>query len=457
MPSALESGSDSGPSRPRGVSFVAPDIAAAIVQIREKLGGDAVILDIRRQPANGLRRLWQKPQVEVLACLPETSGSGVAPGGGATVPDRTGTEPSVPSTAAKSSQANVGTGFAQEPFSKVPQREAMNRYARAGVASGLGDDGDSLPGSGTVETVAGSDALVPDTFEPSWERRGGTGLTSSRTAIGRESSPGSTERAAGGAAAAEVEPSPWRCRGVFDRLGLVPVVAEKVLSVMQELHGPRRRPPETLMQELVLARAALNRLWKPTPSVAPGGPAPLHVFLGAPGSGKSTALCKWLAQTVLVDSKPARVWRLDGRTVNCSEQVSLYGEILGVEVERTWNGRPDPSVTGFVDLGGADFRDRESVEALAGTLGRLPGATIHLVLNAAYTVPLLMAQARAFSVLPIDDLIVTHLDEEPAWGKLWNLVVGTNFPLHRLGIGQNIPGRFQVATPEHLCGSLFGG
>ncbi len=404
----------SAPSRSRGISFVAPDIAAAIVEIRAKLGSDAVILDIRRQPASGVRRLWQRPQVEVIACLPDDAEPAATPG----------PAPSSAATPAEDADRRAGRTEAPAPYRGVPQREALHRYARSGAPGGA----TSAPDPADPAPVP---ALVDDVFEstvPSRAMASGAPL-----------------------------PGEWRCRAVFERLGLIPVCAERVLATMQEIHGPGRAAPETLTKELVLARAALIKLWRPVPPPETHGAAPLHVFLGAPGSGKSTALCKWLAQTVLIDARPAQVWRLDGRTANASELVSLYGEILGVRVERTWNGRSDPSVTGFVDLGGADFRDRESLDALAGTLARLPGACVHLVLNAAYTVPLLLAQVRAFSSLPIDDLVLTHLDEELAWGKLWNLVLGTNCPLHRLGAGQNIPGRFSVAHPEQLCGSLFGG
>lgn len=403
----------SNPSR--GISFVAPDINAAINDIRAKLGSSAVILDIRRAPARGLGRLWQKPQVEVVACLPETAGETSAP-----VPEprpRPAAPPAAAPTPAQAAPTPAAAPAAPTPVVRlagVPQREALQRYARASVPTdAAGEDSDAV--------------RLPETpVSPSGGSR-------------------------------EPEPqSGWKCSAVFDRLGLNPLHAEQVLLQMREIHGAGRRPPETLAQEITLARTALTKLWREVPEPESIGTAPLHVFLGPPGSGKSTALCKWLAQNTLIDGLPARVWRLDGRITNLSERVSLYAEILGVAAERTWNGRGDPREVGFVDLAGADFQDPEGIDALGETLARLPGASVHLVLNAAYSVPLLLAQARAFSRLPVDDLVLTHLDEEMAWGKLWNLVLGTNYPLSRLSAGQNIPGRFLVARPEVLSGSLFG-
>ncbi len=52
-------------------SFIAGSAEEAVTQIRAKLGPEAVVLNVRPLPANGLARLWQKPLIEVLAYRPE--------------------------------------------------------------------------------------------------------------------------------------------------------------------------------------------------------------------------------------------------------------------------------------------------------------------------------------------------------------------------------------------------
>jgi len=64
---------------------------------------------------------------------------------------------------------------------------------------------------------------------------------------------------------------------------------------------------------------------------------------------------------------------------------------------------------------------------------------------------------RFFSALSLSDIILTHLDEEPRWGKIWNLVFGTNFNLRFFSAGQNIPGEFIPATPDRLFACQFRG
>src|ERR1700722_1281342 len=54
------------------IPFTAASAEEAVAQIRAKLGPEAVVVNVRPLPANGLARLWQKPMIEVLAYRPET-------------------------------------------------------------------------------------------------------------------------------------------------------------------------------------------------------------------------------------------------------------------------------------------------------------------------------------------------------------------------------------------------
>ena len=70
-----------------------------------------------------------------------------------------------------------------------------------------------------------------------------------------------------------------------------------------------------------------------------------------------------------------------------------------------------------MDLPGVDWRSSLAIRELAGQLTRMGSPHMHLVLNGAYDIKVLLAQVRAFSALPLEDLIISHLDEEPHWGR----------------------------------------
>ncbi len=377
-------------------TFLADSVADAVAQIRDTLGPAAVVINVRRLPAEGLARLWQKPRIEVLAHVPEVAAPPVPPPLAAPVLD----EVQLSALAELRAEMREMRDSIQKPATPVgvPPRPVM------------------------VETPA---PAAPEDFAPTtpWEF-----------------SPPAPQRQ-----------GDWRIGSLLEQTGLSPVQAERLVADLCGAHG--EAAPLAFSDEIELAKQALAARWKPARREVSGP----HVFVGPPGSGKTTALCKWLAQVALVEGRPAAVWRLDGHVANTAESLSVFAEILGVPVERCApanNEAPEADVW-FVDLPGVNPHDAGALAQLQQRLASLPGAQVHLVLNAAYETPLLLAQLRAFAAVPIHDVIVTHLDEESRWGKLWNLTLGTNCTLRFLAAGQNIPGEFIPATPDAIFRRQF--
>ena len=261
----------------------------------------------------------------------------------------------------------------------------------------------------------------------------------------------------------------WRSIAWLESLGLLPEFADRLELKLRATHGSK--PPENPIAEWSVVRDTLATFWRPPRHEEDGTGRP-HVFIGPPGSGKTTALCKWLTAAVLRGEHRARVWRLDSETANTAEFLSLHCEMIGVPMERFWDGRgcdASSQLGGndagelfaagrrshaedllFVDLPGVDGHSAAGMKALREVLSSLPAPHIHLVLNAAYETTLLFEQFNCFAPLMPEDLIFTHLDEEHRRAKLWNFVLGTNCSLGWLGGGQKIPGEFHRAESTLL-------
>jgi flagellar biosynthesis protein FlhF len=239
---------------------------------------------------------------------------------------------------------------------------------------------------------------------------------------------------------------------VLRKSGLLPLHTQNVLDRLHSHYG--EIPPSSLGEEIKCTRDVLAASWrKPVPVAAKS----LHVLIGAAGCGKTTYLCKWLTQTVLVEGRSARVWRLDGATANMTESLSVYCEILGTPNERVWQpgGEAITEDIGYIDLPGVDWRKPTAIQDLAKLLKQFGSPHVHLVLNGAYDISILLAQFRAFASLPIDDLVITHLDEESCWGKIWNLILGTNCSIRHFSAGQNIPGDLYEASASMIFARQF--
>jgi flagellar biosynthesis protein FlhF len=243
----------------------------------------------------------------------------------------------------------------------------------------------------------------------------------------------------------------WRSGALLESVGLA---REHVLTV---LNAARRRsggaPPRLFAEETALVREVLRGLW---PAAAPMA-SNRHIFIGPPGSGKTTVACKWLASAVIGQGRRARVWRLDSAVSNTGEFLDLFAETLGVGVERCPDpGRPpDPCEVVLVDLPGVDAHSRPELEDLRGRLAEFRGAAVHLVLNAAYDPGLLLGQARAFRACGYEDILLTHLDEAPRWMTAWNLVLGTSCSVSHISAGKNLPGRLEPVDPDSLLARVF--
>jgi flagellar biosynthesis protein FlhF len=339
--------------------FIADNAAAALAQIHEQLGPEAVVLSVRPMP-QGIAKLWRRrAQIEVVAG----------------VPDKT----SAPEVNCESGTANAALEIRN---SKIETSDADR----------------------------------------------------------------------------------WHSVAWLEMMGLLPVHAGRLQTHLRAVHGDAPDSPD---EEWKMVSGALSRFWlNPTPLYDDA--ARPHVFIGPPGSGKTTALCKWLTIAALLEERAARVWRLDGVTANTAEFLAIHCEMLGVPLERFWSkdlrftnddlraNNPSESQSQIenplwlVDLPGVEITEAPALAALREQIATLPSPRVHLVLNAAYETSALMAQWRAFEACQPEDLIFTHLDEEARRVKLWNFVFGTNCSLRFLGAGQKIPGEFRGASPEFL-------
>ncbi len=370
-------------------TYLAESVADAVSQIRETLGPEAVVLNVRRLPAEGLARLWQNPRIEVLAHVPEKVAAPVAVA--------------------------------------APVLDELQVSALAELRAEMAEMRENFAASASSASLLSSSSSSNFLEKPR-----------TRTKDEDEDEPTKTA-------------CDWRIGSLLEQTGLLPALAESIVAELCEKHGDAA--PVSITDEIDLAEQVLAARWKDSPTKVTG----THVFIGAPGAGKTTALCKWLAQVALVEGRSTAVWRLDGVVANTAESLSVFGEILGVTVERfaPVNGELPEAEVLFVDLPGVNHSDANAVAQLAQRIAALPNAQVHLVVNGAYETSLLLAQVRAFSKLPITDMIVTHLDEESRWGKVWNLALGTNCPVRHLSSGQNIPGDFIAATAEQLFSRQF--
>jgi len=177
-------------------------------------------------------------------------------------------------------------------------------------------------------------------------------------------------------------------------------------------------------------------------------------FLGTPGVGRTTALCKWLAKEVFSRQRMARVLKAEFDRPNPAEGLAVFCEALGLTLDYFAPGHDEapmsssPGLAGgslYADLPGMSLHDPAGNAVLAKFLDREKFDGRVLVLNAAYDSAMLRRAYAAGRDLGATHLVFTHLDELEHWGKLWDfLIEGELTPLF-LATGPSLTGDCEEA------------
>lgn len=247
-----------------------------------------------------------------------------------------------------------------------------------------------------------------------------------------------TARAAASAAQRDM---PTRLPELLRRAGF----SEPALARLQTLPVFAAQAEQPLHHAIAEVGRALRQIVQKRPACAL---TPRVAFLGTPGVGRTTALCKWLSREVFLQRKMARVLKAEFDRPNPAEGLAVFCEALGVTLDYFAPGQDDAgySPSGetqgslFADLPGLSLRSPADNTALSKFLERGRFTSRVLVLNAAYDAAMLRRAYAAGRDLGATHLVFTHLDELEHWGKLWDfLLEGELTPLF-LATGPSLSG-----------------
>lgn len=147
-------------------------------------------------------------------------------------------------------------------------------------------------------------------------------------------------------------------------------------------------------------------------------------FLGSAGSGRTTALCKWLGIEVFRNESKGRVAHVEFERPNPAGSLPVLCEALGVPFSRYAAGERPKSEAGFTyfDLPSVSLGDPAENASLARFLERERVEQRVLVLNMAYDQAVLRSTYAAGRVLGATHLAFTHLDEVQQLGRVWEFL-----------------------------------
>lgn len=284
-----------------------------------------------------------------------------------------------------------------------------------------------------LEVVAQVDPLPPPLAASAEAARGGDG--GGATDGAERSEPPVARPAAQGA------PTP-QLGGLLRRSGLT----ETALNRLQAAQGW----DELTRMPLHRALAETSRLLRAHAEARPERtPISRAAFLGTAGVGRTTALCKWLAQDVFRRARLGHVVSVEFERPNALGPLPVFSEALGVPLAHFPCATQPALPGGFVyfDLPGIAAGGLSANRALADFLDREQIAERVLVLNAAYDRASLREAYATGRDLGATHLVFTHLDEVPQWGKLWDYLFDPEIEPLFLSTGPSLTGDCEEDVP----------
>lgn len=180
-------------------------------------------------------------------------------------------------------------------------------------------------------------------------------------------------------------------------------------------------------------------------------------LLGAPGVGKTTTLCKFLAHEVFMNKTTPCVLKVENGIPNPDDALRIFCEVVGVTLYRETESLPEISKDRplFLDFPGLSISEVDEWREAKDVLDLLNVKTRVLVVNGAYDRDIINKSIRNARHLNATHLAITHYDEISNSTKLWPVVLNSMLVPICVCDGQNVTGDFSTSVLNQLISKTF--
>jgi flagellar biosynthesis protein FlhF len=193
----------------------------------------------------------------------------------------------------------------------------------------------------------------------------------------------------------------------------------------------------------------------------------IMIFVGPTGVGKTTTLAKLAARFLykLRDTSKIGMITLDSFRVGAAEQLNTYAKIMQIplimlkdpnELSNAIKRLGSPELI-LIDTPGSSQYDKKMIELTKSYFDNNPDIKIekNLILPTNIKSSDLKEIYNEFSILDIDNIIFTKLDETKSFGNIIDFSYEIKKPLTYFSIGQNVPDDLIVSNDDYLIDCFF--
>ena len=402
-----------GPGRMELRKFVAPTMSECLAQVKNELGGAAVILSTRTLHERRLLGLVKRESIEITAgrgmrTMPRRPRPAVLQAGG--LLNAIG-----PVGLHNAGRADApGVSRAAGPCRDLLNTPAAASAAYLGVTQEIGDL-KKLVGDLTRHVRAGKSPDVPE--------------------------------------------STFDCYSAMRQQQVCEEVARDVCLAADKLATDQQRKDAAAMSKLVRGEiekrlpvgGGIRRTAKGRPQVI--------ALVGPTGVGKTTTIAKLAANLKYQDNQKVGLITIDTYRIAAIDQLRKYAEIIKTPVAVVASAAEIKDAIArmgdfdyvLIDTAGRSPKDAPRLEELKALLDAAAPDEVHLVLSTTCGTESTKLALQRFSGVRADRLIFTKLDEAAEVGMVLNVCGCTRLPLSYVTHGQAVPSDIETASAAKLA------
>ena len=195
-----------------------------------------------------------------------------------------------------------------------------------------------------------------------------------------------------------------------------------------------------------------------------GKPAVI-TFIGPTGVGKTTTIAKLSSLFILRQGKKVGLITADTYRIAAVEQLKTYSEILSVPIITAYNKQDIAEAVKklsreceviIIDTAGRSHKHKENIEELRELLSSVNDSNKYLALSTTTKSEDILSIIELYSQVTSFDLVFTKLDETTSLGSILNACHLMGCKAAYITNGQSVPEDIEPMQPEKIAKALLG-
>ena len=241
------------------------------------------------------------------------------------------------------------------------------------------------------------------------------------------------------------------------------IAQQVVVRVRDELEAAELSDPAAVRRKLAAYLESLLPTAGPIKLPSLPGPA-IIALVGPTGVGKTTTIAKLAANFRLRENRTVGLITIDTYRIAAVEQLRIYAQIINVPLEVVMTPAQLPGALErlggtdvvLIDTAGRSQNDAIRMSELKCYLDQAKPHEVHLVLSGTSSQQLVDEVLERFSVLGIDRVIFTKLDEAIGFGVILNSLQEAGARLSYVTTGQDVPDDIEVGNASRVVDLILG-